>query len=88
MPLLDKLKSIFTEDNQKRAYVWIPHAHIENANFADEPLQSGRHYFRLWLAEMFLDKRVDWFREWYPMAHTLVSLQRRPASSGSPRRGR
>jgi hypothetical protein len=75
MSLLDKLKSIFTEDARKRAYVWIPYDHIENADFPDEPLQSGKHYFRLWLSEMFLDKRVDWFREWYPMAHTLVSFQ-------------
>lgn len=75
MSLLDKLKSIFSADAQKRAYVWIPYDHIENASFADEPLQAGRHYFRLWLTEMFLDKRVDWFREWYPMAHTLVSFQ-------------
>lgn len=75
MSLLDKLKSIYSEDAQKRAYVWVPYNHIENAGFPDEPLQSGKHYFRLWLAEMFLDKQVDWFRTWYPMAHSLVSFQ-------------
>jgi hypothetical protein len=75
MSLLDKLKAIFKEDARKRAYVFIRHDHTENATFDDKPLQAGKHYFRLWLSEMFLDKRVDWFREWYPMAHTLVSFQ-------------
>jgi hypothetical protein len=75
MSLLDKLKSLVSDNAQKRAYVWVPYGHIENAEFQDEPLQSGKHYFRLWLSEMFLDRRVAWFREWYPMAHTLVSFQ-------------
>lgn len=75
MSLLDRLKKIFSEPAQKRAYIFIPAGHIENADFTDSPLESGKHYFRLWLAEMFLEKQVDWFRTWYPMAHTLVSFQ-------------
>jgi hypothetical protein len=75
MPLLDKLTSLFSQDAEKRAYVWIPYGHIETPDFAEVKLKSGKHYFRLWLSEIFLDKQVNWFREWYPMAHTLVSFQ-------------
>jgi hypothetical protein len=75
MALLDKLTSFFSDPAHKRAYFRIAYDHIEKADFKDEELAAGKHYFRLWIAEMFLDKRVDWFREWYPMAHTLVSFQ-------------
>ncbi len=75
MSLLDRLKKIFSDPAQKRAFIFLPASRIENADFTDDPLESGKHYFRLWLAEMFLEKQVDWFRTWFPMAHTLVSFQ-------------
>jgi hypothetical protein len=75
MSLLDSLKSIFAKDARKQAYVFVPHANVEKPNFSDEPLESGKHYFRLWLAEMFLEKEVNWFRQWYPVTHTLVTFQ-------------
>ena len=75
MSLLDSLKSIFAKDARKQAYVFLPYTNIEKPNFPDEPLEAGKHYFRLWLAEMFLEKDVDWFRTWYPVTHTLVTFQ-------------
>jgi len=75
MSLFDKLKDLFTKDAQKYAYVAIPRDHVNNPGFSGEPLQAGKHYFRLWLAEMFLEKEVDWFRTWHPVAHSLVVFQ-------------
>jgi hypothetical protein len=39
------------------------------------PMEAGKHYFRLWLAEMYLKDDVKWFQEWYPAVHSLVSFQ-------------
>jgi hypothetical protein len=59
MSLLDQLVSLFSADGTKGACVFIPYGHIENPRFQELPLKAGKHYFRLWLSEMFLDKRVD-----------------------------
>ncbi len=37
-----------------------------------QPLQVGRHYFRLWLVEMFLREQVHIFQTWYPAVHARV----------------
>jgi hypothetical protein len=75
MSLFDTLKQLFSKEALKYIYLPVPRDHVKDAQYADGALQAGKHYFRLWLAEMFLKKEVDWFRTWYPMAHSLVVFQ-------------
>jgi hypothetical protein len=75
MSLLEKLKDLFSKEAQKYVYASILHDHVQDPQYVDEPLEAGKHYFRLWLSEMFLEKEVDWFRTWHPMAHSLVVFQ-------------
>jgi hypothetical protein len=75
MTLFDRLTQLFSKNAQKHVYAPIPRDHVADADYSDEPLVAGKHYFRLWLKEMFLEKEVDWFRTWIPMAHSLVVFQ-------------
>jgi hypothetical protein len=75
MKLSERLTQLFSKDATHLARIAIARDHVKDATYSDEPLESGKHYFRLWLTEMFLTKEVDWFRRWYPMAHSLVILQ-------------
>lgn len=75
MALLDRLMDLFSKETQKYVYTPIPRDHVHDPQYIDEPLEGGKHYFRLWLSEMFLEKEVDWFRTWHPMAHSLIVFQ-------------
>jgi hypothetical protein len=75
MTLFERLTQIFTKDATKYAHVLIPRDHVENPGYPELELEAGKHYFRLWLNEMFLKKEVDWFRSWHPVAHSLVVFQ-------------
>jgi hypothetical protein len=75
MKLSERLAQLFSKNATHLARIAIARDHVKDADYSDEPLESGKHYFRLWLTEMFLTKEVDWFRRWYPMAHSLVVLQ-------------
>jgi hypothetical protein len=38
-------------------------------------LEAGKHYFRLWLVEMFLKHDRDWFKSWHPAVHSAVTFR-------------
>jgi hypothetical protein len=57
--------------NVKRVSRLIEADHVDFKNDY-QPLQEGRHYFRLWLVEMFLREQVHIFQTWYPAVHALV----------------
>lgn len=53
---------------------------IDAATRSDRPadghrLEAGRHYFRLRIADMFLQRRVQWLSRVYPAVHSLVRFQ-------------
>src|SRR5271165_5895637 len=75
MSLFDTFKELFSKEAQKFVYAPIARDHVKDANYSGEALESGKHYFRLWLVELFLEKEIDWGRSWYPMAHSLVVFQ-------------
>jgi hypothetical protein len=75
MPLLESLKGLFTKEAAKYVYLPIARDHVNDPKYAPEPLEAGKHYFRLWLAEMYLKKEVDWFKTWHPVVHSLVRFQ-------------
>lgn len=64
----------FSREASHYVYTMIP------ADRTDVPIQateveSGKHYFRLWLAEMFLRHDQKLFRTWSPVVHSVVRLQ-------------
>jgi len=38
-------------------------------------LEAGKHYFRLWLVEMFLANDRKWLTDWFPVVHTAVNIK-------------
>lgn len=52
--------------------------HYQAVAIADNDAQAikpHRDYFRVWLNEMFLSDRVDWFQTWYPAVNSSVQLK-------------
>lgn len=54
--------------------VAIPADHVWPAPQNTAPLEPEASYFRLWLSEMFLNKKVDWGAQKFPAVHTDVTL--------------
>jgi hypothetical protein len=72
--LWDHVKGWWTENARHHVYAPIPKEQTDE-EFDDAPLEPGGSYFRLWLSEMFLTKRVAWGKEWFPAVHGEVRLQ-------------
>lgn len=66
-PVLNWFQDRFQRDAEHRLAHFIPDG--------DAPLQSGEHYFRLWLDEMFLTDERRWFAEWHPAVHSAVTFK-------------
>ena len=64
----------WTENARHHVYAPIPKERTDEA-YDDAPLEPGASYFRLWLSEMFLTKRVAWGTEWFPAVHSEVRLR-------------
>lgn len=75
MSLLSNLMGLFRRNARRYSYVEIPRGRVVGAELDDAPLESGQHYFRLWLNEMHLRRDRDWFSTWYPAVHSVVRLQ-------------
>jgi len=74
MSLLDWFKDKIKHPSRK--YIYQPLDPVQ----VDVPspitaLEAGKHYFRLWLTEMYLKNDVEWFQEWYPAVHSVISFQ-------------
>lgn len=73
MSLLEWFTSRWSQNSQK--YVYFPiYSERTDRTLSNEVLTSGKHYFRLTLAEMFLQKTVDYGQKRYPAVHSLVQL--------------
>jgi hypothetical protein len=75
MSLWDTITGLIKKDSKKYIYVRIPPDHVRDAKSDGAPLEAGKHYFRLWLTEMYLKKEREWFKSWYPVVHSLVRFQ-------------
>jgi hypothetical protein len=71
---LDTVKEFFTKDRDKLVNTSINASHVDQV-LNPQPLEAGRHYFRLRLAEMYLKKQVAGMKEWYPAVQSLVNFQ-------------
>ena len=77
MKFFDYVKSLFRDEAKLYLYVPIPadRVHGDDTTGTRE-LESGGHYFRLWLTEMMLAHDRDWFTDWYPATHSVVAYRR------------
>jgi hypothetical protein len=67
--------TFWLNDNARHlVYAVIPKDRTDE-DYDDAPLQPGGSYFRLWMSEMFLTKRVSWGKQWFPAVHGEVRLQ-------------
>jgi hypothetical protein len=72
--LWDHVMGWWTENARHHVYAPIPKERTDET-YDDAPLEPGGSYFRLWLSEMFLTKRVAWGTQWFPAVHSEVRLQ-------------
>jgi hypothetical protein len=56
-------------------YEFIDSTRVTGRTIGTDPLRSGEHYYRLTLAEMFLQNKRKWFTEWTPAVYSLVKFQ-------------
>ncbi len=73
MSLLETLKNLFDKDREHLYAGWIEQSRVDR-QLDGQPLAAGRHYVRLWLAEMFLKKEVKWMKSWHPAVHSLAGF--------------
>ena len=69
MNLFEWLQSRWSNEAVHYTYLWIRDANVQlagGAPFVPVTVQAGQHYYRLWLAEMFLKNDRDWGSSWYP----------------------
>jgi hypothetical protein len=71
MALDELFKNLFSTANAKLLYYPIPPTHV------DRPLEAikavaGQHYFRVFMAEMFLHRKSQWLTRYYPAVYSLV----------------
>jgi hypothetical protein len=54
-------------------YVAIPKDHTD-VEYDESSMTAHGSYFRVWLSEMFLTNRRNWFTTWYPSVHASIQL--------------
>lgn len=70
--LFEKLKALREHDATQYFYTHIEPDHVD-VPYQVEAAEAGRHYYQLWLREMYLKNDRTWFSTWYPAVHSLVS---------------
>ncbi len=74
MSLLDWFKDKIKHPSRKYISKTLDPSHVDVATPVTE-LEAGKHYFRLWLTEMYLKNDTEWFQKWHPAVHSLISFQ-------------
>jgi hypothetical protein len=75
MSLLDWLMDKIEHPSNKYIYHAVDPVHAPGADGQAVTMEAGKHYFRLWLSEMYLKNDTEWFQKWYPAAHSLIGFQ-------------
>ena len=75
MALWDTITGLIKKDAKKYIYAPIRNDHVKESQTDGASLEAGKHYFRIWLTEMYLKKDREWFKSWYPVVHSLVKFQ-------------
>lgn len=79
MPTLTKHAKKFFDKVKHRptqvsAYIPIEENHVENGKDLGTNFESGQHYFRAVVSEMFLADSRAWFREYDPIVYSAVEF--------------
>ena len=78
MNILDQIKKRFSSQGHHSSPLWIPENRVHSSKPGSESpeivLESGKHYFRLWLSEMFLKNDRSWFTGLHPAVHSEINL--------------
>jgi hypothetical protein len=74
MSLLDTLKNWWDADSRKFAYFALPE-HQADYRQDYQRLTSKKHYVRVWLTEMFLQKHTRFGTTYFPAVHSLVKFE-------------
>lgn len=71
MGLWDNLTGWLSEDQHERVHVAIDPGRVDTS-FTATPVAADEHYFRISVAQMFLQKKSTAFQEFYPAVHSVV----------------
>ncbi len=75
MALWDFLTELVHRDAQHLERIVVPPQNVVAGDAGTAPLKAGEGYFRLWVAEMFLQADREWFRTFYPVVQSLTTFQ-------------
>jgi hypothetical protein len=75
MSLIDWFKDKIKHPSHKYIYHRLNPAQHVDVSAQPVTLEAGKHYFRLWLSEMYLTNDVEWFQKWHPALHSLIIFQ-------------
>ena len=72
--LFSRTKELVDKDAEHLVYVRIPDQRVLPTPTDTEVIAANHHYLRIWVAEMFLAKRRQWFTQYTPIVHSVVRL--------------
>ena len=75
MSLWNTLVRLIVRDTRRSSSILISRDHIKDPVYSPDPLKAGQHYFRIVLAEMFLQRDRMWLASWYPVVYSAVKLR-------------
>lgn len=71
MGLFQKIGDKFSHESIKYKTVFLPDYRVD-VNYDSTPIKAGESYCRIWLADVNLEKDVEWFKTRYPVVHAAV----------------
>lgn len=71
MGLFETLGNKFSHEAMKYKTVFLPDYRVDAA-YDSTPIKAGEAYCRIWLADIHLERDVEWFKRRYPVVHAAV----------------
>ncbi len=71
MGLFQQLRDKFSHEAMKYKTVFLPDYRVD-VSYDPNPIKAGEAYCRIWLADVNLEKDVEWFKTRYPVVHAAV----------------
>lgn len=71
MRLFEKVGNKFSHEAMKYKTVFLPDNRVDAA-YDSTPIKAGEAYCRIWLADIHLERDVEWFKKRYPVVHAAV----------------
>jgi len=75
--ILDWFRTRFERPSQRYIAEFIDGDRVKLRNQTkpdNTVLEAGKHYFQLWLSELFLANDREWFKSWHAAVHSAVSF--------------